>query len=262
MNNLSSPTIYLNLQPKKLRNEIFKAYSQNKLSKLIKLIEYHNFQLNEDFAEIRFYWNCLHHAVFFKHETILKYLNNFHFNSNQLAYMDIINAKTKERWTPLMLSINFGSEACLSLLWQSAEIKLLDMDKEDNTSYVITQIFNQNKLKKFIMDEFFDESDTGCPINLENFASINEIYNEEEKEEIEAGEINMVHGMDEYQVIDLINGNLRCISCSRSDGNFRYTLCCGKPMHQECYSNDLICICPYCRSCSISLVSDARLALG
>ena len=261
---IASSSLCLNLQPKKLKNEMLNANAQNKLSIVIKLAKQYNFQPNEVLGEIGTSWNCIHQAIFFNQESILKYFLNILFNSSQLAYIDVINAKTEEGWTPLMISVISGSKECLILLLQSGGIRLSDKDNQGNTAYLLSKIYNQYKFQKLIADAFLSQDDTSCiPINLKYYGIIetftNEVSNEEEKV-IETDENNAGYETEEYHITDLINGNLQCISCFRSNGNFRYTLCCGKPMHQECYK-DLIFYCPYCRSCSISLLSDARLAL-
>lgn len=83
---------------------------------------------NEEVSVSGFNWTALHYSCHFNQPNILELFINLIHKTNKNFFQDVMNIKTKEGWTPLMISVIYKSPACLSLLINYGGVELLARD--------------------------------------------------------------------------------------------------------------------------------------
>lgn len=83
---------------------------------------------NEEVSEGGYNWTALHYSCHFKQPAILELFINLIYKKNLNFFQDVMNIKTREGWTPLMISVIYKAPECLNMLISYGGVELLARD--------------------------------------------------------------------------------------------------------------------------------------
>lgn len=214
----TKPAILKEKQTNSVKNQVHGAISTKNLEKLKELVEQHDVDAHEEISVKGFYWTCLHYASHFNSTACLEYLLKRTFKKNPESYIDIINIKTKEGWTPLMICAIYKSTEALQLLYHCGGVDPSLKDNNDRTAAKLAEYYGAlhcyEHIKKF----------------PESLVPINKIFL--------SSEASMNLEKDpKYKELFMNGTRLPCRICNSNLGYLKYSVCCGVPSHKACLKN-------------------------
>ena len=220
------PPYILQLQTNTTKNRVHGAISTKGLDKLKEYVEKYNVDANEEISVKGFYWTCLHYCAHFNATCCLEYFLKRTYKKNPTEFKNIINAKTKEGWTPLMICAIYKSTEALQLLLHCGGVDLTLKDNNGRTVTGLAEYYGAllcfEQLKKY--------PESQIPVNTIFLNS----------------QISMNPEKDPMYKDLLMNGvRLPCKICKENLGYLKYSVCCGVPVHKVCLGKKGN-ICPEC----------------
>lgn len=93
------------------------------------LLREFDFDPNEEVSVAGYGWTALHYACHFRQPAILELFINVIYSKHSLnLFSEVMNIKTKEGWTPLMLACLYNSPECTTMLITYGGIDLTCID--------------------------------------------------------------------------------------------------------------------------------------
>mmetsp|Transcript_64653 Transcript_64653/g.75170 ORF Transcript_64653/g.75170 Transcript_64653/m.75170 type:complete len:247 (-) Transcript_64653:120-860(-) len=222
----TKPSLIQEKQSNTIKNQVHGAISSKNLEKLKELVEKNDVDAHEEISVKGYYWTCLHYAAHFNATNCLEYLLKRTYKKNPDQYVDIVNIKTKEGWSPLMISAIYKSTEALQLLYHCGGVDPSMKDSSDRTAAKLAEYYGA--LHCFEHIKKFPES--LIPVNkvfLSSEASMN------------------LEKDPKYKELFLNGTRLPCRECQSNLGYIKYSTCCGVPAHKICLK-DKDFRCPEC----------------
>ncbi len=216
-------------QPNMVKRELHDAIKSNDYDKVESVVVKYNIDGNEEISSPGYQWGPIHYAIHFKTPKILEYLLLRTYSRHAADYADILNAPSKDGWTPLMIAGIYGSIDCLRLLLKYGGIYSDVKDSNGKSAAELAEYYGAIpcfEILKALPKGFL-------PIKIEQFKDA----------KVEPANFETIFKpaptLDELY----INGTLKpCIYCDSNIGYIRYSKCCGTPMHKACLKEkDLVC---------------------
>ena len=250
----SAPAYMLDLQQNSNKNQMHAAISAQKLDKVIKLSNLYNFQSHEECSVKGHFWNCMHYAAHFRSEKILEYWLKKTYKLFPEKFIEIINEKTCEGWTPLMIAGIYNSPKCIEILFKCGGIILHEKDDKGKTALELTSTFNNKECNEMIQKEISNFSKTSSQAHTKiNNTWLNDFKDEVKDNEQSSKPIiitcndSSIEEDDRYRSLLRHGERLPCLICLCNKGLIKYTTCCGQPIHPYC-KMDKIKSCPNCKT--------------
>ena len=253
------PTYALDFQQDSTKNQMHTAIRERKLNKVMKLSKIYNFLPQESCSIKGYFWNCMHYASHFQSEAILEYWLKKTYRLFPEQYVQIINEKTCEGWTPLMIATIYNSPRCIDILFKSGGIKLKEKDEKGKTALDLASIYCRSECEKIIQKEISKLSKMG----FQDYTNINDAFLQNFKDEDKEHERfsksiiltcndPSIEEDERYRMLLLHGERIQCLICLCNKGLIKYTTCCGQPMHSHC-KIDRLKFCPNCKADDLSL---------
>jgi len=264
----SRPKFSINLQQDSTKNKMHGAIRDKDLSLVKKLVDLYDVLAQEECSVAGYYWNCLHYGSHFHSDRVLEFFLKRSYKLDPDNYLSIVNERTKEGWTPLMISAIYGSTKCLNMLLQCGGMSLNAKDNNGRTAGDLAKYYGKTELEttlteaKAKLPTSNSDAITFTPI-AENFLS----YFQEETpggivdpdmvvRSVKLGETT-IEERDEYSALLMFGDRLPCLICLMNRGLIKYTSCCGQPLHPLC-KTDKLKNCPNCNRVAWNLTSEVE----
>ena len=257
--NSARPSYVLEKQTNSIKNQVHGAISKRDLKNLKRIVRLFRVDPNEELSVKGYFWTGLHYAAHFKAEDILEFMIKLVYRLNPDKFLDVVNVKTKEGWTPAMIACIYKSDKCLDILFKYGGVRLKLTDKHGRNLMELAKYYRaiecQALLAK-VFDEYKDAETT--PVNyqlLEKVESIDAFYNESQPDENEQKPVIDEKFIKKQRKLHLEGEPNPSVICLSQLGWIKYTDCCGQPLHQTCKGNK-ITTCPFCKKPGFLLISE------
>src|SRR5690606_27221250 len=120
---LQRDELCLDLQTDSTKNQMHGAIQRGDLAHVKRLIQLYKIQPNEECSVRGYFWTALHYACHFDSVECLEFLIKYTYSQNKDKYIDIMNLKTREGWTPLMIASLYGKRNSLITLLNYGGLK-------------------------------------------------------------------------------------------------------------------------------------------
>jgi hypothetical protein len=132
--NLASMDIVTSKVSNAIKNKAHGHISKGELLQLDNLIKESSIFPQEEISQAGFYWNLLHYSAHFGAMHILEYLVKLIFFEQKENFENIINAKTVEGCSPLMIAAKYNKPDCIQVLIDAGGVKLGIRNKDGRTA--------------------------------------------------------------------------------------------------------------------------------
>ena len=211
----------LEKQTDDIKNKLHAAISNNDSNKFKELMKQFNVDPHEELSVKEHNWTGIHYAAHFKAPQILEYLLILTYTKYPKDYIRILNMKTKEGWTCLMIASIYKSLECLKLLYQYGGLQTQLTDCQDKTALKLAEFYGATECYEYISKQ----PKSNIPLNKDMFALKLKIETNPQYTEL------LTYGI-----------RLPCLFCNSNMGYLRYCRWCGCPVHKICLKeNDSIC---------------------
>jgi hypothetical protein len=179
------------------------------------------------------------------------------YKTNPANYVKIVNEKTKEGWTPLMLCSFYGAKKCMEILLTAGGVKPFLTDNNRRTAEIIASNLHFEDMVRILKAE---RSKVQKP-DLAHTTPVNFVYLNSVQEEVTPMprdvtiKVCTIEDKEEHKELLSKGDRLPCVICLGNLGFIKYTTCCGQPMHPMCKS-DTLTHCPFCKKSFWDLTSE------
>ena len=242
--------LYLHQQATSTKYLLYQSLQNKNIDTAKKLYEVFNIEPNEELSLENYRWTALHYAAYFDSTHIMNFFLNVIYHNHRDEFLDLINIRTREHYTPVMIAAKRGNISTLEQLLKVGGIKLHLRDHKGRTARGLARFHGFHKCADLIA-----EYETGgaayVPINpcyLQDNSAI-KICAENSKKTPSS-----VEDDPRYQEILLTGKRVPCVICQDERGLIKYTVCCGQPMHAFC--SEKLKTCPLCKSGELELITE------
>lgn len=120
---------------------MYQAIKESNIDKVKSLLKESDVDPNEEVSVSGYCWTALHYSCHFRQPAILELFIHLIYKKNQNFFVDVMNIKTKEGWTPLMISCIYKSPECVKLLLSYGGVDLNVRDYKGSNCLQLSESF-------------------------------------------------------------------------------------------------------------------------
>ncbi|KAL4486424.1 hypothetical protein ABPG72_018378 [Tetrahymena utriculariae] len=251
------PLMIFQKQRNGIKNQMYQAIKDGNFEKVKQILKEYDVDPNEEVSVAGYCWTALHYSCHFRQPQILEIFIHLIYKKNQNFFVDVMNIKTKEGWTPLMISCIYKSPECIKILLNYGGVYLNICDYKGSNCLQLCESFQTKECFEIIQRAMkkYQQANGLVPINLELLKQKSNLI-----DELQDGRANKPKEMDKateekYKKLLEEGYRLPCVICQVELGYIKYTDCCGQPMHGHCQT-EKITSCPVCRNSNYTLRTD------
>jgi hypothetical protein len=240
------PKYCINVQTDNTKNRLHSMIEKNDVVALKKAMETQNISPYEELSKVDSYWTALHYACHFGSTDCLKYMIRKIFERHPNEFSIVMNEKTVEGYTPLIITAIYGRKEATKTLLQTGGI---DLKAKSDDGYAAIDHAHKHKhpaIVKLVEDEILtNKTKSVTPVNCKFMI---------QEPTMKSSSNLPVEDRPEYQALFKFGIKYPCMFCMTNKGWIKYTTCCGQPLHEVCQKN--ITRCPNCKKDNLKLTCD------
>jgi hypothetical protein len=256
-----SSDLIINKQQNAIKKQIQQAIKLGDLSLVKRIFRLFKVSPNEEITNTAKTCTALHYACSLDTVIILDYLLQLTYNLYKEDYANIINAKTSEGWSLVMITAAYGASNSLALLLKYGGVRLYEKDNNGLRATDLALKYKKESVYKiltkqadhFPMKTITEPTEFVTPLNYEVLTK-SEALLVECTSKVE--NIKKIEDQEEHQELFLNGKRLPCTVCSGDKGWLKYSECCGHPMHPLCVKG--IKRCPQCSDSCLMLTTNLK----